>query len=546
MLRPEATRKGLSLALVLDNDVPARAHGDVRYLRQILLNLLANAVKFTEVGGVTVWVVAVRHLETVQLRVFVSDTGPGIKECDREHIFQAFSQSDDTAHRRHEGTGLGLAIARQLAEGMGGSLTVQASTQKGSTFALTLPLGVAVDAQDVDIGEYRVRLVVPGGGTAEDLDAALRAAGARTGSSGSVVALVYDLRQLEAAERLDDRWLDKLAAHAPPATPCILIGTGDGQVVSRLASRFHIAINMAPPVSEQDMRQALGLIVAGASWGNSELEHSLEGAHAHVKRTGRVLVVEDNPVNSMVTTKILETGGHSVVVAESGEAALDLLETESIDAVLMDVNMPGESGIETVKLFRFTEFGGHRSIPIIALTADATPETRLACLDAGMDDYVTKPVDARRLLDTLHSHLCASSRSQQESAPEVFTESTVNVLDTGAIETLVELDPSGAFLIEVADEFVRDTRMLVADIRTALVAGHMERAGDLLHGLKSAAGYAGAAQVRARASQLHGQIQAGDAGDLPDFVADLVRDADRYRVEIDRATKSSHTSDAVS
>jgi CheY-like chemotaxis protein/anti-sigma regulatory factor (Ser/Thr protein kinase) len=541
MLRPEADRKGLELGLMVSDTVPVRARGDVRQVRQILLNLLANAVKFTDHGRVAIEVTALDTPAGYALTVFVHDTGPGIQSQDRERVFDAFTQSDETAHRRHEGTGLGLAIARQLARGMDGDLRVHATGQTGSTFALELPLSACAELESGDDHEpYPVRVSAPGVQGPDDLYGSLQAAGATLATQGAAGSVVYDLRKLPGDGRIDDPWLDKLARQATQSTPCIVVATEGSLAAQRLAARFPLAVRVTPPPTPAALQRALALVVAGSARTRSGGAGSETTVGGCSQRQANVLLVEDNPVNSMVITKILATAGYTPLAVDSGDAALDQLEAGGIDAVLMDVNMPGESGIETVKLFRFTEMGDRRRVPIIALTADATQETREACLAAGMDEYVTKPVDAGRLLEVLAAHIAAGD---EPAAPAAVTDPDGVIdedagsrehLDLGALETLIDLDPSGAFLSEVADEFVRDVGVLAADVSVACDHGDVERAGDLLHALKSAAGYAGAASVRDRAVALQAAVTAGRDGDLSAEMAEIRRSADRYRDAVAR------------
>ena len=539
-LRPEAGRKGLEMGFMVADTVPRRARGDVRHLRQILLNLLANAVKFTDHGRVSVEVVSRGDAAGHALTVFVHDTGPGIQPQDRERIFEAFSQLDETAHRRHEGTGLGLAIARQLAHGMNGELRVHATGEVGSTFALDLSLASCSDsACDEDQGTCPVRLCAPGARGTDDLRGVLQAAGAEMATDARAGAVVYDLRGLSTDDGLDGPWLDKLAAQSDRSIPCIVIAAPGSPAAWRLAARFPLAVRAAAPPTPDAVRRALRLVVAGTVR-TERASTELHTAVTDRRRQATVLLVEDNPVNSMVITKILETAGYTPIAVDSGDAALDRLEIGGIDAVLMDVNMPGESGIETVKLFRFTEMGDRRRLPIIALTADATPETREACLDAGMDEYITKPVDAGRLLEVLDAHITADrvqpvtvSAAQPAALPGEHA-SASDQLEAGALEMLLDLDPSGGFLREVAEEFVRDAGILATDISAAGRDGESERASDLLHALKSAAGYAGAARIRDRAVGLQAAVTAGRKADLTAEMAAIGQDARGYRDAVAR------------
>ena len=540
ILRPQAHRKGLELGLLVDADVPARANGDVRHLRQVLLNLLSNAVKFTERGGVTLRVEADPRRDGHWLKLHVEDSGIGIGEADRKHIFDAFTQSEDDANRRHGGTGLGLAIARQLAEAMSGTLSVSSLPGHGSTFTLSLPLAAAATpAPAADGGPSDVRLVAPGQVAAADLGRTLQDAGARLhrgDSRSGAEVLCVDLRgvQDEAQSALDERLLDKLTTAASQARGALVVTERNGQVPRALAFALASAVRIGVPADPQTLQRALHLVARLGTTGHEQSALAEELAAPRQRRTATVLVVEDNPVNRKVTAKILERGGHTAVLSASGEEALDRLEDGGIDAVLMDVNMPGESGIDTVKLFRFTQMGGGEHLPILALTADATVETRDACLAAGMDDFITKPVDAVNLLRTLDRHLPAaeSAAGQAEAAaqarPSGGDSADAPVVDASSVGTLRDLDPTGIFLGEVVADFLADTDMLLAEIADGISAGDDVRVADLLHALKSSAGNVGAARLRARAIELERQVRAGGCAAGRHAVGLLRQDADAY------------------
>ena len=542
IVRPEAERKGLELSLVLTSRLPVRARGDVRQLRQIWLNLLANAVKFTDSGQVWLRADVCWDQKAPQLTVRVTDTGPGVRDAERERIFEAFSQSDQTTHRRHEGTGLGLAIARQVAQSMGGSLDLENSSPNGSTFVLRVPLDRAVGAPEQAPEEVEeVRVSVENEPAHAALTERLRAAGARLTDPESALVAVYTAHpspgQTPAAAdpQSSPVMADQAQGPVSAAVPAVVLGGTDAGKPEQLV-RHQVTVLAPGDADTAALRDALTL--ARAARANEEGCDSLAASIADRSGAGRrVLVVEDNPVNRMVTAKILEAAGHVPVVVESGEAALDRLESGDIAAVLMDVNMPGESGIDTVKLLRFTEMGSRACIPVIALTADATAETRTACLDAGMDAFVTKPVNARQLLDVLAAHLdpANATPARGESEPVVSVAgpgADTPALDAGAIATLYELDPFGLFLREVAEEFITDSHAVVRQVHHAAAAGDLAAAQDLLHGLKSAAGYAGAARVRRLAVDLHAALARGDRSSFDAAAAGLAREVEAYRLAV--------------
>ena len=470
ILRPEAARKGLGLALVADVGLPLRTHGDVRHLRQVLLNLLSNAVKFTQEGGVVLAARVGYRDDRPWLYLAVADTGVGIAEADRDRIFESFSRSGAGDAQRHQGTGLGLAIVRQLTGMLGGTLHLDSRPGTGSTFHVALPLDPARTPPDAS---------PPAAGAAPCLDL-------RSGATPPA------------------------AAPGEDGTGAVVV-TDDGAAVPRpLAWRLGLAVRVPAPLAESPLDEANALLAAlrGPATPASESEAAdLRPSAAQVP--ARVLVVEDNPINRKVTAKILERAGHTVDLADSGEAALDRLDSGGIDAVLMDVNMPGESGLDTTKLLRFAEARDGPRLPVIALTADATAGTRARCLRAGMDDYLVKPVDPATLLATLDRHLpTPATTTVPETTPEAETAEAPTtpeaeaaagetaVLDPQTLATLRDLDPSGRFLAEIGAAFRDDAGELRTQIEAALARGETGRARDLLHALKSAAGNIGAARLR--------------------------------------------------
>jgi two-component system sensor histidine kinase RpfC len=547
MLRPQARQKGLDVGLLVDADVPVRVRGDVRHLRQILLNLLSNAVKFTQQGGVTLRVSRQARPGGHWLRLQVRDTGIGIAAEDRQRVFDAFTQSDDDANRHHGGTGLGLAIARQLAQTMGGDIALDSEPGQGSRFTLDLPVDAAATAAPAQPAPA-FRIAAPGQAASREVGQALEAAGLSTGGAPDAgtpdggaeeVAICVDLRgatahgQDAAAALADTQLGETLGQLAAEAHGCLLLAPTDGTVPERVVRRLGIAVQIAgAQPSARQLADAAALLSALSDRPGQSSTLAEQLAPTKARRHARVLVVEDNPVNRKVTAKILERGGHTPLLASSGEEALDRIEEGGVDAVLMDVNMPGDSGIDTAKLLRFTQLGAGARLPILALTADATVATREECLNAGMDDFITKPVDAGRLLQALDAHLPPPDAQAPETAPDDGALEDVPVVDSAAVDTLRDLDPDGGFLHEVVREFVQDTEDLVSQLETALGRDRPAQAQDLLHAVKSSAGNVGAARLRACAVEQARRLRSGVQPAAADTAAWLRREAERYRTDV--------------
>jgi CheY-like chemotaxis protein/HPt (histidine-containing phosphotransfer) domain-containing protein len=325
---------------------------------------------------------------------------------------------------------------------------------------------------------------------------------------------------------------ETLGQLAAQARGCLLLAPTAGTVPERVVRRLGTAVQIADaqPSARQlaDAAALLGALSDQPVHGSALAEQL---APSKARRHARVLVVEDNPVNRKVTAKILERGGHTPLLASSGEEALDRIEEGGVDAVIMDVNMPGDSGIDTAKLLRFTQMGVGERLPILALTADATVATREECLQAGMDDFITKPVDAGRLLQALDAQLPPPEDAPAQAAASQGDEDTP-VVDGAAVNTLRDLDPDGGFLHEVVGEFVQDTEDLVAQLEAALRRDRRAQAQDLLHAVKSSAGNVGAARLRARSVEQAQRLRGGAPPEAAETAALLRQEAERYRTEV--------------
>jgi two-component system, sensor histidine kinase and response regulator len=368
-------------------------------LRQVFLNLVGNAVKFTDHGAVTVKVARDHEAEgIVTLRVSVEDTGIGISEEGQRRLFQPFSQADASTTRRHGGTGLGLVISKVLVQQMGGTIGVRSQPKVGSEFWFTVRLPKAAaqpEAQTlpsghrtlVAIGSAPVRSVVAemltGLGSSVDVvgstDDALVAADAATTAYDALIVdrrvgaddgptLVHDLRSRSATKL---------------ARAIVLVSVTDGLAGAPRA--LDELVTVTKPVIESDLLKALVDEAYGRPAAVAPKAHQEEGAR------GSVLIVEDNATGAEVASLTLQKLGYRTDVATNGREALDALAREPYDAVLMDCQMPEMDGYEATRELRRRENGGKRT-PVLALTAHAMSGERERCFAAGMDDFLTKPI----------------------------------------------------------------------------------------------------------------------------------------------------------
>lgn len=401
LLGPRAHGKGLDLATAIAPDVPQRLDGDATRLRQILLNLAGNAVKFTETGGVGI---KVTRAET-DIVIAITDTGPGIAPDDVERIFGEFEQGEATFARRHAGTGLGLAISRRIVARMGGSLGVDTELGRGSVFTLRLPLPAAAE-QPAPLGRLDgLRVLIVAGSTVEP--AALRQ---RLEARGAT-ALVATPSAVPESQSFDTVLIDhRLGDETIAATLAALAGRVERTVLMvRPAERSAVGLWrekgiagwLISPVREASLVVQVAPRAAGDA-AASPAEAGERPAPAPSNRLLKVLVAEDNEINALLVRRLLEKLGHETVWVRDGHAAVAaaLDPAAAFDLVLMDMQMPECDGLTATRMIRAKEAGGRR-LPIIAVTANAFVEDRAAAIAAGMDAFVTKPLDRDRLAETL-------------------------------------------------------------------------------------------------------------------------------------------------
>jgi two-component system, sensor histidine kinase RpfC len=401
VILPQARYKGLAVNVDVDLSVSGWFLGDAHHLRQVILNLLANAVKFTEKGEITLRARVSDVEASPVLRVEVIDTGVGIPAEKQSAIFEAFTQADDSITRVYGGSGLGTTIARHLMTQMGGQIGLRSAPGAGSTFWIDLPLPRS-EARGLDLTEELAR---PG----------------RTATASYA-----------------------LAANQPASV------------------------------------------------------HKLRGA--------RILVAEDNPTNQRVAQLILESGGHHVTIVDNGEKALDALERGGFDVALFDLSMPLVSGIEALKLYRFTTA---HPIPVLILSANVTTEAIDECHRAGAAEFMPKPLRASLLLDAIDRQLSSTLERPVHRPPPVNVDERpalavvdVSPLDPEVLADLAKLSKDDTFVERLLRGFRSDTERLSSEIQASLAQRKYEAVKDAAHALKGGAASVGATQLTHLATRL--------------------------------------------
>jgi two-component system sensor histidine kinase/response regulator len=410
-----ADKKGLELISDLATDVPDMLIGDAGRLRQIITNIVGNALRFTDEGQIHVRArMTSRDEETIQLRFEIEDTGIGISEEKLEYIFHPFEQADNSTTRKHDGTGLGLTISRQLVELMNGEIGAVSEPQKGSTFWFTVTLGIsqktavdltqksfAVDGLEVlvvDDNETNRRVLeqmltnwrMKPTGVASGAEALAALLVARDeGHPFSMVLLDVCMPSMDGFEVAKHIHMNETLADSTVLMISSAGRRGDAQQCRQLG----VSGYLTKPVKQSTLLDSI--MTAMYQHEHADEFHQLITRHSlREGRKLRVLLVEDNAVNQALGRTLLEKHGHSAVVAENGRIAVELLQKESFDVVLMDIQMPEMDGLEATRRIRKSELQTDNHQPIIAVTAHAMEGDREKCFTAGMDGYISKPFQA--------------------------------------------------------------------------------------------------------------------------------------------------------
>jgi two-component system sensor histidine kinase RpfC len=507
MLAVQATSKGLTFGVHMTGRTPAHVLADYNHIEQILINLAANATKFTESGFVVITIDAVQEPpDRMRLRFEVADTGVGIPAEAQERIFESFEQADGSILDRYGGTGLGLAISRQLVNLLHGTMGLESKVGKGSTFWFEVDVTQVSVNDTAELGEVTAILVScddelkadlgRGGITVvqvERLDEASATFQTSSLSAGEQPILLLDLREMAAAP---DAMADALR-ELREMTPALVAVTDDrGIAPLPISLRSIFVSSVAWPAGQHAIRRA----IRSAKRALSSVSVDIEPALAPVTQSFAILVAEDNRTNQMVIEKTLERVGHRPKLVNNGEEALAALERDDFDLVLMDVNMPVMNGIEATKLYRFASIGPNR-VPIVALTADATPDAWARCQEAGMDAYATKPIEPGRLLEIIDSVVSRAKIGQAQAhgiangaADRHCEPKDEDMVDMIALANLERLG-GHAFVSSLVSQFSNDAAELLSSLRLAVAEEDVKRFREAAHALRGSAANLGAAKV---------------------------------------------------
>jgi signal transduction histidine kinase/ligand-binding sensor domain-containing protein/CheY-like chemotaxis protein len=523
MLAARAATKGIELLCDSPAAALPRVKLDAVRLRQVLINLGGNAVKFTERGEVIVrFEVLGSESTSLKVRIEVADTGIGIAAENQSKIFDEFAQEDASTTRRFGGTGLGLAISRQLIELMGGRLALRSSPGKGSTFSFELSLQLADSTGQLpqlprNLDGLRVLIVHDNAAARILIGRTLRAWSARP---TEVASLAEALSASAGAGAAYDAVVidDELIGGAPSLWREVRGRHGEGLRTIRLLSFVSLGSHAAAgaPLFDTELTKPLRIaelyrVLAGCGNGSTPLtERTItlkKPAGMLPPLTGRVLVVEDQPLNREVAIGMLTSLGIEVETAHHGQQALDILQTRSFDAILMDCEMPVMDGFSATIAVRSREPAGTH-IPIIALTADVTSAGRAACLAAGMDDHLAKPF-RREALHNILSPWLGSNPVHSAALPKPANEPILDGATLDALRALPKRGPKD-MLTHIGELYLLDSRGLIASIEQSLSAGNAAELARAAHAWRSYNGNVGAHGLAHLCRELEEAARAGN------------------------------------
>jgi signal transduction histidine kinase/DNA-binding response OmpR family regulator/HPt (histidine-containing phosphotransfer) domain-containing protein len=545
-----ANEKGLELTLHIPPEVPEWLVGDPLRLRQVLVNLVGNAIKFTETAEVAVALSRTESESGAGILFEVRDTGIGISEAQQRKIFEAFSQADSSTTRRFGGTGLGLSIAGQIVRMMGGELAVRSTPGQGSTFHFTATFAVADAPEPVALpaelfAGRRVLVVDDNETNRRILEEMLRNWGMHVHSTVSGAdALAYLDRAQNTPEAAEIVLLDvmmpemdglEVAARirqrpAMEELSIVLLTSAGRPDAEELREHLSVSQVLLKPAKQSKLLEAVASALGHSSSPAPVRAESVTGSDREL----RILLTEDHPVNRRVATEMLGRRGHRVEVAENGREAVEQSSRREYDLILMDVHMPVMDGLTATRLIREREHGSGSHVPIIALTAGATLEDRENCLSAGMDGFVSKPFRADDLLRTVEELIAG------RGVPPALPAKTVSRADagtTGADPTgtsptgtapidaaptddepcldwptaLRNLDGDEEFLRELGGMFLEQYPAALEAIAAAVERGDSKELEQAAHALKGSSRIVGAGAVAASALELETLGHAGKA-----------------------------------
>ena len=539
----QAQIKGIDFSYEICEPLTHTVNGDVRRIRQLLINLCGNAVKFTNHGEVFIRVSLESEQESVhRLRFEVEDTGIGIPENALEKIFEAFSQADNSSTRKYEGTGLGLAICRQLVSVLNGEIGVSSIINKGSTFYFVIPIpAVAAQASAIVIDHAtlagtRFLVVDDSAHVRMNLAQILTSMGGQVELADSGRVALAKLREATAHEHAYEIVLVDEAMPSDDGIELLRTIKHDQSIADvksvLMTNQAHTEVFLErfteidsyiqKPILKDHLLNSLTALISGVS-----AKHTRDSSLAQEKKimasNVKVLVAEDNTANQEVALGMLERLGCKIVIAYNGTEAINLLTRDRFDIIFMDCNMPEMDGYEATRRIRELD-GSYAKIPIIAMTANVRAGDRQKCLDAGMDDYLAKPLKIKNIRSKLENWLpdLVSEVLELSDQPQMDNIPTRSLVSSLSIKRINELKESvGSAFNNMLNAFTEDLPILVDEISLAIDSNNQEAIKHYAHSIKGSSKNFGADELANIARDIEDTCKAGRLNNIDHLLVRL-------------------------
>ena len=572
MLSLGAQEKGLEFIYIVNPDVPNNLQGDPGRLRQILTNLIGNAVKFTQKGEIVVRACLESETDdTALLRFSVQDTGIGIPEKRQSELFKSFTQIDSSTTRRYGGTGLGLAISKQLTELMRGEIGVNSTENKGSEFWFTIEFikqqkMECMIPQTVDLRGYKVLVVDDNATNREILTVLLNSWGMRTEeASGGAIALDLMHESMRKGDPFKAVVTDMLMpemngeelggaikSDEPLRETHLVMMTSIGQRGdAKRTEAIGFESYLTKPVRQSDLFDCLAIILAGNTGYQVKIPVITRHSIPEMKRSRiRILLAEDNVTNQQVATGILKKLGLRVDVVANGLEAIKALETLSYDIVLMDIQMPEMDGLEATSEIRNASSNVlNHAVPIIAMTAHALQGDREMCMNAGMDDYISKPVTPKVLVKVIERWIMRAEDKSKDlieekddlvenrcAAPIEDQSYSALVFDRNSFAERMMNDDE--MVREIVDIFLDDIPQQIEKLKDSLDTGDASTAERLAHRIKGAAANVSAESLREIALNMENAGKEGDLKTMSQSIPELEKQFNQVKEAMEKEYSS--------
>ncbi|MCG8428422.1 MAG: ATP-binding protein [Chromatiales bacterium] len=500
----EAKQRNLELLYTIDSNISPTLVGDPLHLRQVLTNLIGNAIKFTREGHIHIRCTETgKQSDQAIIKFEIEDTGIGMSEETLKRLFDKFTQADESTTRQYGGTGLGTTIAKQLVLLMNGQIDVHSELGAGTTFWFEIPLTIQPKLSDQEIVEtldsYPIVKITPPYLGETEADKLLRKWGIATvpfnNHQAAIEYLNSDENNIPIRCILLDHYLPSSCDLDQKAllisTDTLLINIQPSHIVD---NETHPSIyQLQPPLNPNRLYNTLHLSLIRQLAATRAQINFGENCQASLN----ILVAEDNTTNRMVIGRILEKAGHRYRLVENGQEALDILEQQNFDLIVIDMHMPVLGGLEAYKMYQFAH--PDSNTPFIMLTANATTDAQIACREAGIKYYMTKPISAHKLLSIIE----IASAGKEIDGPGHFIpehgtvfDNTNTTIDQSILNDVVNLAPNSKFLTELLESFDRDSLELISAMTKAIESNDAITYSDLAHALKGSASNLGLVKIQ--------------------------------------------------